>query len=265
MDKVSRNAYFKVIASGNVLEVYEAQKEPYAPDKPLNPNDDYDPFDFENTKLERGDRKDERRGQTTRDARNTTRRLALMNFKSGDKFLTLTFDPKRFTEYQLREDILFLDNELKKFIKRFNYRFQCNLKYIAVREFHKSGRIHFHMICDWSKHFTCEEEIREFERLLGEKVWKNGWVDIKQMDHVDNVGAYLIKYMTKNVAVNFFKGRKIYLCSKGLQRPVVYRGLEAELIINTYNLKNKKEVYTNSYESEYLGQITYKEYNLKRL
>ena len=45
---------------------------------------------------------------------------------------------------------------------------------------------------------------------------KHGFVDIKIMDDgVDNIGAYLIKYMTKDVSHEAFKGHKAYLCSKG--------------------------------------------------
>lgn len=258
-----RKKYRKLIVSNHVMEIYEYERMPVTGE--VKQDDGYDPFDYENTKLPaEKDRTLERRQQTVRDARNITRRLALMNFKAGDKFITLTFDPKKFTEDELR-DISFTDDLFKKFIMRFNYRFDTKLKYIAVREFHKSGRIHYHMICDWKKDLLFEDEIRENERLLGEKVWKHGFVDIKQMDHVDNVGAYIVKYMTKNVAVHFFKGKKIYLCSKGLERPIVYKDYEAEQIIKQYELDRKKEVFTNSYESEYLGQITYKEYNLKRL
>lgn len=254
--------YRKVIVTNHVIEIYEYEKMPGVPD--VEKNDDYNALDFETTEyIREEDRVQERRQQTVRDARNTTRRLALKNFESGDKFLTLTFDPKKFTEKNLR-DVTFTDDLFKKFIKRFNYRCKTKLKYIAVREFHKSGRIHYHLLCDWKKELIFEDEIRENERILGEDVWKHGFVDIKQLDHVDNVGAYIIKYMTKNVAIEFFKGKKVYLCSKGLERPFVYRGKEADLIIKTYELDTKKEVFTNSYESEYLGQIVYSEYNLKR-
>lgn len=254
--------YKKVIACNNVIEVYEFEKSPT--EKHVKQNiDDYDPFDFENIKLELKDRTEERRLQTVRDARNTTRRLALMNFGSGDKFLTLTFDPKRANEDDLRS-IDYIDDEFKKFVKRFNYQFDTKLSYIAVREFHRNGRLHLHMLCRFPFNFEGEEDIRHWERVIGQDVWKHGFVDIKVIDHVDNVGAYLIKYMTKNVSVELFKGKKVYLCSKGLERPLVYRGDEAERIIELYELENKKEVFTNSYESEYLGNITYKEYNLKR-
>lgn len=256
--------YRKVIVSGHVIEVYEFEKMPVGNEYAFE-KDDYDALDFENIKIEsKEDRILERRKQTVRDARNTVRRLALMNFGVGDKFLTLTFDPKKFREEDLR-DVVFVDSEFRRFVMRFNYRFKCKLKYIAVREFHKSGRLHFHMVCDWDKRFESEEEIREMERFLGEKVWKNGFVDIKQMNHVDNVGAYIIKYMTKDLPMEFFKGRKIYLPSKRLKRPLIYRDYEAEQVLQAYELERKKEVFTNSYESDYLGIIVYKEYNLNRL
>ena len=250
--------YVKVIVSGDVIELYTAKKPVIIPPKKSKPDDE----DLPESPTE--DRTDERRQQTVRDARNMTRRLALMNFESGDKFLTLTFDPKKFTEDELR-DITFTDKLFKTFMQRFNYRVGEKLKYIAVREFHKSGRIHYHMICNWKVELQFENQVREFERYLGEKVWKHGFVDIKQLNHVDNVGAYIIKYMTKNVAIEFFKDKKIYLCSKGLERPYEYSGVEAMALINAYDLEQKKEVFTNSYESEYLGTIEYKEFNLKRI
>jgi len=256
--------YKKVIVTNHVIEVYEYERMPGGSDFSAK-DDDYDALDLENIKLEpKEDRQAERRQQTLRDARNTARRLALMNFDSGDKFITLTFDPKKVKDESLLYSLDFVDKEFKKFIQRFNYRFDTKLKYLAVRETHKSGRLHFHMLCDWKKNLIFEDEIREFERFIGEKVWKHGFVDIKQLDHVDNVGAYIIKYMTKNVSVEFFKGKKVFLPSKGLERPIVYKDYEAEQIIKFYDIETKKEVFTNSYESEYLGKIVYKEYNLKR-
>lgn len=256
--------FYKVISSGHILEVYKYEKEPSPPLRDGDGKDDYNALDLESTKLKIEDRVEERRQQTTRDARNLTRRLALMNFSNGDKFLTLTFDPKKVTNKKELHDLNSVDKKFKDFILRFNYRFGTKLKYIAVRERHKSGQLHLHMICNWKKEFQSEEEVKYWERYLGVEVWKHGFVDIKAIDHVDNVGAYLIKYMTKNLSIELFKGKKVYLCSKGLKRPEIYKGFQAEAIIKFYELGQKKEVFTNSYESEYLGQITYKEYNLNR-
>jgi hypothetical protein len=258
-----QKTYKKVIVSGNVIEVYEYEKDPVIAKYNKYADDGFDPFDYDNCKLDseqiKKDRTKERREQTVRDARNMVRRLALMNFGSGDKFITLTYKENM-------RDINKSDSDFKNFIKRFKYHFKIDsLKYIAVREFQKRGAVHYHVICNWDKRFESEKEVRHYERVLGRDIWRHGFVDIKTMDNNnDNVGAYLVKYMTKNVSVVFFKNRKIYLCSKGLERPKVYRGLEAEMIIEAYGLGDKKEVFTSSYLSEYLGNIVYKEYNLKR-
>lgn len=252
--------YRKVIVSGDVMEVYSYEKEPTNNPNFELKNDEYNALDLENTKLETTpeDRTEERRKQTVRDARNLTRRLTLMNFGNNDKFITLTYKKNM-------QDLTQADKDFKDFILRFKYHMKIKrFKYIAVREKQKRGAIHYHMICDWDVELVNEEEIRYYERLLGEKVWKHGFVDIKPITHVDNVGAYIIKYMTKNLSIELYKGKKMYLCSKGLKRPFEYKGEQAELLIKTYGLDTKKEVFTNSYESEYLGKIVYKEYNMKR-
>lgn len=254
----SKKTYKKVIVTGDIVEIYEFEKAPVGPSEFPEKNDSYDPFDLENIKVEeKKDRVEERRKQTVRDARNAARRLVLANFGTNSKFITLTYKENI-------TDINQTDKDFKRFIQRFNYKFKCKLKYLAVREFQRRGAVHYHMICDWNEELKSEKEIREYEVLLGEKTWGHGFVDIKNLGHVDNVGAYLIKYMTKNVAKEFFKGKKIYLCSKGLEQPKVYNSYNAQLIIDTYGLDKKKKVFTNSYTSEYLGEIVYSEYNLKR-
>lgn len=260
----------KLIVSNNVLEIYEFEKEPGKRELEYIHDDGYDPLDFEKTKLEEQEndwiyeemkelRSENRRKQTVRDARNITRRLALMNFGPGDKFITLTYAKNM-------QDLEQADKDFKNFMKRFRYKFDLKeLPYIAVRELQKRGAIHYHMLCSFPLDFENEHHIKYWERVFGQEIWRHGFVDIKPIDHVDNVGAYLIKYMTKNVSIELFKGKKVYLCSKGLERPLVYRGEDAERIIELYKLDEKKEVFTNCYESEYLGNITYKEYNLKRI
>lgn len=261
-------AFYKVIASGNVIEVYEYEKDtikeiPTKSDEKYNAYEkivlEQDESDWIHEKV---DRTEERRKQTMREARNLTRRLALMNFGVGSSFVTLTYPDSR---HLTADDIDIADDDFKKFMKRLRYRYEKNFKYLAVREFTKRGRIHFHMLIDFEVTDQSEEGIKELERMWGSDIWKHGFVDIKVLDGVDNVGAYLIKYMTKNISLEAFKGHKAYLCSKGLNRPLEYRGEAAEAVLEAYGLKNKKEVFTNSYISEYLGSISYKEYNLNRL
>lgn len=81
---------------------------------------------------------------------------------------------------------------------------------------------------------------------------------------VDNVGAYIVRYMTKEDDDSRLQGCKSYLASRGLERPIVYMGEEALEVVKALGLDTKKETFSNSYEAEYLGKIVYKEYNLKR-
>lgn len=294
---MTQKTYKKILVSGNIIEIYEFEKDPYinCDDRVLEANDGYDPFDLENTKLElKESRKDERRKQTLRDARNLARRLALNNFSNESYFITLTCKPELKTDNIKKFDAMF-----KKFVLRFNRRYKCNMKYLMVREFHEDGSLHAHMLCDFRFKMYSDKElrkkakeeglttrqlnnlrekekekkllvsksrmkVREAERFFGEQLWENGFVDIQGLRDCDNVGAYIIKYMTKDISIHYFRNQKIYLCSSGLDRPQIYRDYEADAIIKAYGLETKQKVFTNSYESEYLGQIVYSEYNLIR-
>ncbi|BBU40798.1 hypothetical protein APP_30900 [Aeribacillus pallidus] len=72
-----------------------------------------------------------------------------------------------------------------------------------------------------------EVDLKRWERDIA-KVWGHGFVDIKVTNHIDNVGAYLSKYMAKDIDNDyFFRNRKYYLCSQGLKRPEILTGSAA--------------------------------------
>lgn len=280
--------YKKVIITGHVIEVYEMEKKPINPHELGDKDDGYKALeiktteeikeefkrDFEAKQKVRGDRKEERRAQTLRDARNKVRRLALANFKENHCFVTLTYAENM-------QDIEQADKDFKAFIRRLKKftGLQGDLKYLAVREFQKRGAIHYHLLVNWelpALNVNNENYIRYLECEVADR-WGNGFVDIKPLNKaqtknkkyngkpVDNVGAYISKYMSKEYDDKRLKGKKAYLSSKGLDQPIVVSGEEALELIKLYNLDEKKETFTNSYESEYLGKINYKEYNMKRL
>jgi hypothetical protein len=284
--------YIKLIESGHVIEVYNYEFPPNL-DKQLKANDKYNPLDLdylehlsgsnivadaytryrnkrfheerERLKNLKGDRKGERRVQTMRDARNNIRRLALMNFSERDAFITLTYAENM-------QDIRRADEHFREFIEAINHDFDKNHKYIAVREFQKRGAIHFHMLIDLHIDYSDKEERQYIERELHKYIWKHGFVNYQLLDRehkmrkksVDNVGAYLVKYMDKDFDDERLQGHKLYLCSQGLERPKVLKGLEAIERMKELGLEDKKIVFDQSYPTEYLGNCIYKEYNLKR-
>jgi hypothetical protein len=107
--------------------------------------------------------------------------------------------------------------------------------------------------------------MRKSEREFDEIYWKAGFVSIKDIKDNDNVGAYMTKYMVKKFDDERLKQKKAYRFSQNMDRPLVLKGEEAEAIIKLYELEQKKEAFANCYGSEYLGEISYKEYNLNRL
>ena len=137
-----------------------------------------------------------------------------------------------------------------------------NIKYVAVIEFQdKNGRgaVHYHMICNLP--FIKNAELTA--------IWGNGFIKINAITKVDNIGAYVIKYMTKENADERLQGLKAYNCSKGLERPTELTtwkdGTElVKQVFDKLHLDKKMPVYTQKYTSENAGEIVYAQYNLSR-
>lgn len=284
-------SYIKVIDNGHVIEVYMMEKEPFHLDKIPIKDDGYKALDilneldifmdenewkeknrqaYQDSLKERENRIEERRLQTVRDAKNTLRRLATANFKTEDLFVTLTYRDKF-------DDVKEGDKHFKKFIRKMRKEYQQKINYIAVREFTKKGVLHYHVMMDYKTNLNLNnKEIREQLERDFAVYWEKGFVDIQRMDKhnsknkkyknkaIDNVGAYLTKYFQKSMNDERLEGSKMYLPSKGLKRPRILKNDEALKFLQE-KIGIKKETFTNSYTSEYLGNIVYKEYNLNRV
>lgn len=186
--------------------------------------------------------------------RNRIRQLVCTNFDSGSKFVTLTFNN------QLGFDITNVkacNRHFKQFIQRLKYRYP-DLKYVAVIEFQKRGAVHYHMICNLP--FIKKGELQT--------IWAGGFVKINRIDKVDNVGAYVIKYMCKDTEDKRLQGLKAYNCSKGLQEPIeltTWREEDTEAWRTIHEaLEKESPSYSAKYESENAGTIEYRQYNSNR-
>lgn len=249
---------YKVIKSGHIVEIYEYQNT--RAKLPIVVEDEYNgeiekAEEEEKEEEEKGDRTDEYKQRTNIRARNQIRRLINMNFDNKSLFVTLTF-AENIT------DIPFANNEFDKFIKRIK-RKQANFAYVAVMEFQKRGAIHYHMVCNWQcSTWNNLDELHERENEIA-RIWRNGFCDIQEIKHLDNVGAYLIKYMTKDGVDERLNGKKRYFHSRNLDKPVELKGEEAVKLIEEYF--NKIPVFTNEYSSEWTGKVIYREYNPLRV
>ncbi|MBE2978954.1 Rep protein [Bacillus megaterium] len=209
------------------------------------------------------DTKLESRAKSNIRARNNIRRLALSNFSGKEsKFITFTF-------HENVQDLEEANTYFTKFIRSLkNYTKKKNdnekLTYLAVIEFQERGAVHYHMICNGLPKYPNYKEIIDLWRKANKD--KGGSVKVEDIRHVDNVGAYIVKYMTKADADERLVGKKMYQCSKGLDKPLEIAGEKAEELVRELGLEGKKIVYQNEYQDKHtLGKVTYQEYNLNRL
>ena len=249
--------YKKIVYSGDVVEIYEYDKG-YLKGYENNNADTGRKSNYKSENYE------EHRKQVLQRAKKNLRRLINANVgqygkEFTAKFLTLTFKDNI-------KDTKQANYEFKKFIQRLNY--YCfgvkknNLKYTCVVEFQKRGAIHYHVII-YNMPYIKANDIAN--------VWGNGFIKINKIDDIDNVGAYVAEYLGnaekgqgKDVADDRLQGKKSYFSSRGLYKPVE---ITDKKIVETVAaaLPLEKLKYSATFDNEHLGNITYKQYNLKKL
>lgn len=194
---------------------------------------------------------------TNQKRRDTIRRLACCNFDNMyDKFLTLTFSDNK-TDVQ-ECNVLF-----KAFIRKLReVKHISNLKYLAVIEFQKRGAVHYHVLLNIP--YIPQNEIQD--------LWGHGFVSINAIEHVDNIGAYIVKYMTKDNIDKRLRGQKAYLFSRNLHKPekVINHNFKdfdimESKILDKYHLNEIQPIYASNFDTSKLGHCEYKQYNLNRI
>jgi len=230
----------KVIISGDIIEILSYSK--------LNTTTK----DMTEVRNGEGVKRFENYAQRQQKRRDMIRRLSTMNFKCKyAKFITLTFKENI-------TDIKVANKEFKKYVQRMRYRYGP-FKYIAVIEFQDRGAIHYHMLSDLP--------YIHYDKLY--EIWDNGNIHVRSVDHVDNLGAYLVKYMTKENDDERLQGENGYLISKGLERPIelkswVHGKDSVCMVVQKYGLDKKMPTYASTYESEFTGNTGYLQFNLSR-
>lgn len=240
----------KMIISGDVIEIYEYQNgylKGYE-DK-ISKSGRKKDFKSENY--------DDNRKKTLQRARKNLRRIINSNFNQygeefTSKFLTLTFAENI-------QDIKQANYEFEKFIKRLNYYVfgtkQANLKYSGVIEFQKRGAVHYHVVL-YNLPYIRAKTINE--------IWdkgKQGNIKINRIDSVDNVGAYVCKYMTDEIEDERLQGKKCYFNSRDLLKPIeITNKKRVEATAIALPLKHLK--YRTSFDNEYTGTTNYYQFNI---
>lgn len=131
---------------------------------------------------------------------------------------------------------------------------KCNeLKYTVVPEFQERGAVHYHVIF-YNLPYTKADVL--------ESVWGNGFVKINKIDDINNVGAYICKYLTKDNCDDRLRGRRSYFNSRGLKKPIEVYFDDDQLESIKESLPEQAMTYRAQFDNEYLGRIEYEQYNL---
>jgi len=159
-----------------------------------------------------------------------------------DKFITLTF----------KENILDLKKanlKFKKFRQRLEYQKSFKLEYVNVVEFQKRGAVHYHMLAN--SPFIEKDELTN--------IWGEGFIKINKIGHVNNIGAYVCKYLTKEAMK--LSGKKKFMYSPNLNRPQeIFNPDLIALIENSDKFQSAELQFQNSYESPACGEVIYKQF-----
>jgi hypothetical protein len=226
----------KAIIAGNQIEIYEYEKSVIYGYKDIK-------------KGSRGrqavasdEDKEINREKVFKRARTNLRRLINCNIEADSKFLTLTFKDNI-------TDLDYANKEFKKFIMRLNYNFKIKVKYSCVVEFQKRGAIHYHVIL-----YNLSGKV-DLKKLSD--IWGHGFIKLNKINGIDNVGAYICKYMTKTDDKRL-EGRKMYFNSRNLNKPAEIK--EPELVDALVgSLQAQAPKYENTFTNEY-NTINYKQY-----
>jgi hypothetical protein len=252
----------RLIQAGNVIELIEYENLVLKYDKKII--NEYETCMKKGRSIEASvDKKKVNREHVIYKARNDVRRLINANVHQWSDvkgntykpvFLTLTFAENI-------QDLSSANKEFRKFIKRLgNYvaRDQGYIKYVAVPEFQQRGAVHYHLIM-FNLPYTPVKRIAE--------IWNQGHIWIEAIDHVDNVGAYIVKYMNKEKDDERLIGQKCYFSCRSLHKPKEIQALssneEGQALIKLVETLSPSRTYTNEKESEHYGVIRYTQYNTK--
>lgn len=179
-------------------------------------------------------------------ARQSIRHLIWCNQTQYTKFVTLTYE-----KTELDYDNVIYD--FKQFIKKLRRR-GYNCPYLWITEHQKSrglkenneGSLHLHCLI-----FT--DEFIPFSAI--NECWGFGSTDIHSVRSINNLGAYVCKYLTKEEFTLYHKHS--YHCSRGLKKPVTIAndGYIGDYAIFEYSelFKNFDFYYSNIANYEYCG------------
>lgn len=234
----------KAILSGDILELY-CYEHPIGYGFEVKPKTG-SALSIEKTEKEKGDIQKRSLSRT----RSVVRRNINSNARQWRDEFDIAYEPKFITLTFAKNvaDLSIANIHYSNFIKRLNYEMrthqQAPIKYTAVAEFQKRGAVHYHFVvynAHWIPHQTLQ------------RVWGHGFIKIRPIENIGNVGLYMTKYLTKDALDRRLRGRKRHFSSRGLRKFITIRKQIDVLRLSQY-LSPLASTFQTEYESEYQGK-----------
>jgi len=267
---------FKIIKSGKQIEVYEyntknvvrgyTRKKRQPIKKIIRKQEQVEQLDmyaYEKEQEEVTEKQKQKTEFSTHRTRSNIRRLTNSN-PQLNKFLTLTFAEST-TELVEANKLFHL--AMKRIIHT-----KPDFAYISVVEFQKDvdyhgkkkekgGSVHYHLLCNIKT--IVKRDRFEWERWFQKRYWKYGFVKVKDVNKVDNMGAYLCKYLSKEMFDKRMFGKKKFFCSRNLHQPVELTGLKARMFFEKF-VEELPLKFEKSFENKWTGKVRYTAYTLAK-
>lgn len=193
-------------------------------------------------------------------------RLVKANESIFKTFITLTFEKN---VKDIREANKIFNNWLTNIRKRRKKDFA----FVCVPEYQKRGAIHYHLMTNVDINDTSiiipqkkrTKKTKNLKHLYDVIYWNSGFSNVFPLSEIDNVTAYITKYMTKDIDNRLFGSRK-YHYSRNLNKPQeeilnISESRDFEYLKKLTN--NSELVFSNNYKNSYnLENVVFQEFKL---
>ena len=239
--------YTKIVQSGDVIEVYEYDKEVH-----------YVPRQTNNSRRnvrnrQRNPNLSFRRNSSFKRAKKAFYRLVASNLQTKEipAFITLT----TFEETSITRAYLYL----RYFTKNLKYYFGKDIIYVSVPEWQaKSGFIHFHTII-WGIPKEHQGKKLERTRRLFQNMWLRGYCDVRPCnDSSLAIAGYMAKYMAKAMQDKRLNNVRAYSSSYNVLRPSTAGGNTISSYLSEVIPQDATLDHVAIYDTIYLGRCHYK-------
>lgn len=252
------NGYSKLIRYGDFVEIFRYERPIVHSGRKKKPVQE--PLGMSSDSILREaivveeQQKKARRKSNIRHAVLAFKRLTLANLRVGNEpvLASLTYAGDTQEIGQGHQDF-------NAFARNLRSRFGKQVQYICVAEWQKRGALHFHALIWGLPHGVAASE--RHTRVVA-SLWGQGFVDLRKTDGHPKIASYLSKYMAKAFADPRLAGKKAYVASRGIKRPVVDRNpimlmYHQRGLIDLPDLSTAELLQEKWYMTQWLGQAYY--------